>query len=212
MKYSIFLLYFQQFLKIWRSIIFLISLVDFFIILTHITLYTHSFFSISHSFIYNQTFGLMRNIEWIIFVCHHDGTNLSSGCTEQPRIIHSITLRDHTRHRMKFFLNQIPYLTCKEGISKISRILCTFFSFDTWDLAIELAKLKLITIKLLFYDHLQDISFEKLYIDLMLWSNFANCFMKFRIVVILLLMSLLASKCLFFKSWYKDSIKVILHF
>lgn len=151
MKYSIFLLYFQQFLKIWRSIIFLISLVDFFIILTHITLYTHSFFSISHSFIYNQTFGLMRNIEWIIFVCHHDGTNLSSGCTEQPRIIHSITLRDHTRHRMKFFLNQIPYLTCKEGISKISRILCIFFSFDTWDLAIELAKLKLITIKLLFY-------------------------------------------------------------
>lgn len=93
----------------------------------------------------------MRNIEWIIFVCHHDGTNLSSGCPEQPRIIHSITLRDHTRHRMKFFLNQVPYLTYKEGISKVSRILYTFFSFGTWDLTIKLAKLKLIAIKLLFY-------------------------------------------------------------
>lgn len=105
----------------------------FFIILTHIILYIHSFFSISYSFIYNQTFGLMRNIEWIIFVCHHDGTNLSSGCIERPRIIHSIALRDHTQHRMKFFLNQVPYLTCKEGISKVSRILCTFFSFDIWE-------------------------------------------------------------------------------
>lgn len=56
----------------------------------------------------------MRNIEWIIFVCHHDGTNLSSGCIERPRIIHSIALRDHTQHRMKFFLNQVPYLTRKE--------------------------------------------------------------------------------------------------
>lgn len=149
----------------------------------------------------------MRNIEWIIFVCHHDGTNLSSGCIERPRIIHSIALRDHTQHRMKFFLNQVPYLTCKEGISKVSRILCTFFSFDIWA---KLAKLKLIAIKLLFYLFIYWISLRSSFDTIfllktililsILWSNFADCFTKFRIVVILFLILLLVSKYLSFKN------------